>query len=84
MFHGLFEEVDETESVISIRPFQTTMNSSYIEGCLEKPTLPRQSCSLCGLDNQGATCYLNSLIQTLNFTPEFRGNIVFYYLGIVY
>lgn len=26
----------------------------------------------CGLSNQGATCYLNSLMQTLYMTPEFR------------
>ena len=25
-----------------------------------------------GLSNQGATCYLNSLIQTLFMTPDFR------------
>ena len=25
-----------------------------------------------GLSNQGATCYLNSLLQTLYMTPEFR------------
>ena len=25
-----------------------------------------------GLSNQGATCYMNSLLQTLYFTPEFR------------
>eukprot|EP01130_Rhizamoeba_saxonica_P016185 TRINITY_DN7432_c0_g1_i1.p1 TRINITY_DN7432_c0_g1~~TRINITY_DN7432_c0_g1_i1.p1 ORF type:complete len:1286 (-),score=382.09 TRINITY_DN7432_c0_g1_i1:31-3888(-) len=28
-----------------------------------------------GLSNQGATCYLNSLIQTLYMTPEFRSAI---------
>ena len=28
-----------------------------------------------GLGNQGATCYLNSAIQTLYMTPEFRKNI---------
>ena len=28
-----------------------------------------------GLGNQGATCYLNSAIQTLFMTPEFRRNI---------
>eukprot|EP01083_Nonionella_stella_P143601 446645_1 len=30
------------------------------------------SSSFVGLKNQGATCYLNSLIQTLFLTPEFR------------
>ncbi|CAF3335448.1 unnamed protein product [Rotaria sp. Silwood1] len=38
----------------------------------EKPPLPRNETNLCGLQNQGATCYLNVLIQTLLFTPEFR------------
>lgn len=28
-----------------------------------------------GLSNQGATCYLNSLLQTLYMTPEFRSAI---------
>jgi len=32
----------------------------------------RPSHGLVGLKNQGATCYLNSLIQTLYLTPEFR------------
>lgn len=31
------------------------------------------STKLVGISNQGATCYLNSLIQTLFFTPELRG-----------
>ncbi|CAF1176605.1 unnamed protein product [Rotaria sordida] len=38
----------------------------------EKPPFPRNETNLCGLQNQGATCYLNVLIQTLLFTPEFR------------
>ena len=37
------------------------------------PLSPRLSCGFCGIFNQGATCYLNSLLQTLFMTPEFRG-----------
>ena len=28
-----------------------------------------------GLSNQGATCYLNSLLQSLYMTPEFRAGL---------
>ena len=31
--------------------------------------------NFCGLSNQGATCYLNALIQCLYMTPEFRHQI---------
>ena len=37
------------------------------------PPLPRGSSNLSGLDNLGATCYLNALLQTLHYTPELRG-----------
>ena len=40
---------------------------------LKIPPSPRLSSGLCGIYNQGATCYLNSLLQTLIMTPEFRG-----------
>ncbi|XP_071040771.1 ubiquitin carboxyl-terminal hydrolase 40 isoform X3 [Parasteatoda tepidariorum] len=36
------------------------------------PPNRRLSCGLSGIENQGATCYLNSLLQTLVYTPEFR------------
>ena len=41
-----------------------------------RPAAPRSSTCLCGLSNLGATCYLNSLLQTLHFTPEFRGKLL--------
>ena len=34
--------------------------------------LPNERNGFVGLRNQGATCYLNSLLQTLFFTPEIR------------
>lgn len=37
------------------------------------PARDQSSTSLAGITNQGATCYLNSLIQTLLYTPELRG-----------
>lgn len=36
-----------------------------------------------GLINEGSTCYLNSLLQTLFMTPEFREN-VYQYVYMVY
>lgn len=39
----------------------------------DKPPLKRKEINLCGIVNQGATCYLNTLIQTLFLTTEFRG-----------
>lgn len=67
MFAGLFDEegphfdsggnVSEEPNVCSV----------------PRPPYPRNSTGLCGLSNLGATCYLNALLQTLHFTPEFRG-----------
>uniref|UniRef100_A0A2C9JXG3 USP domain-containing protein n=1 Tax=Biomphalaria glabrata TaxID=6526 RepID=A0A2C9JXG3_BIOGL len=42
---------------------------------IPSPPGPRLQCGLAGIDNQGSTCYLNSLLQTLFLTPEFRDRL---------
>ncbi|XP_037550519.1 ubiquitin carboxyl-terminal hydrolase 40 [Nematolebias whitei] len=65
MFGNLFEE-EENEGFSSA--------SSKVRSAKggDEPPPPRGRSNLCGIKNQGGTCYLNSLLQTLLFTPEFR------------
>ena len=67
MLQSLFD--DEDSQCRSSESAGTVSKSSSIP----KPALPRGPTKLCGLSNLGATCYLNSLLQTLHHTPEFRG-----------
>lgn len=62
---GLFAEEGEN--------FERSNESSNCKPGLPQPPAKRAKCGLCGISNQGATCYLNSLLQTLFFTTEFRG-----------
>ncbi len=39
---------------------------------IQAPPSARQAAGLVGLLNQGATCYMNALVQTLFFSPLFR------------
>lgn len=76
MFGDLFNEEKEEEVPVIVT--NSKKNASFHSSQCTKsltvqPPLPRSSTNLCGLVNQGGTCYLNSLIQTLFFTPEFRG-----------
>uniref|UniRef100_A0AAZ3QDD6 USP domain-containing protein n=1 Tax=Oncorhynchus tshawytscha TaxID=74940 RepID=A0AAZ3QDD6_ONCTS len=64
MFGSLFEEEEEG---FSLAP----SGGSVIKREGEPPP-PRGRVNLSGIKNQGGTCYLNSLLQTLLFTPEFR------------
>lgn len=48
---------------------------SSIVGPIVKDNLDENLHPYVGLVNQAMTCYLNSLIQTLYMTPEFRNAI---------
>ncbi|XP_037704811.1 ubiquitin carboxyl-terminal hydrolase 40 isoform X2 [Choloepus didactylus] len=66
MFGNLFEE-----------DYSSVSNSQYgkdkkLKTKALEPPAPREFTNLSGIRNQGGTCYLNSLLQTLHFTPEFR------------
>ncbi|TKS86795.1 Ubiquitin carboxyl-terminal hydrolase 40 [Collichthys lucidus] len=65
MFGNLFEE-DEEEG------FASASSRGRVTKGGDEPPAPRGRSNLCGIKNQGGTCYLNSLLQTLLFTPEFR------------
>ncbi|XP_049452493.1 ubiquitin carboxyl-terminal hydrolase 40 isoform X1 [Epinephelus fuscoguttatus] len=65
MFGNLFEEEEE-------EGFSSTSSRGRVVKGGDEPPPPRGRSNLCGIKNQGGTCYLNSLLQTLLFTPEFR------------
>ncbi|XP_013405600.1 ubiquitin carboxyl-terminal hydrolase 40 isoform X3 [Lingula anatina] len=67
MFGDLFEAEEDAETSLN-------QASGRVHG-LESPPPPRLPSGLCGIKNQGATCYLNSLLQTLLYTPEFRESL---------
>ncbi|KAM4836327.1 ubiquitin carboxyl-terminal hydrolase 40 isoform 3-T3 [Thomomys bottae] len=66
MFGDLFEE-----DYSSVSNNQCGKGKNLKTKTLEPPA-PREFTNLSGIRNQGGTCYLNSLLQTLHFTPEFR------------
>ena len=65
MFESLFDE--------EAAQYDTSKDGRGHSLRIPRPPPPRNSTGLCGLSNLGATCYLNSLLQTLHYTPEFRG-----------
>lgn len=71
MFGNLFEE-DGNEGEAGFSVFSTSGGARFAKAG-DEPQAPRGRSKLCGIRNQGGTCYLNSLLQTLLFTPEFRG-----------
>ena len=71
MFAELFgADTDEGETINS----KAGPNLKF-GALIQKPPENRASCGFVGLENQGATCYLNSLIQALYMTPELRNGL---------
>ncbi|XP_048580050.1 ubiquitin carboxyl-terminal hydrolase 40 isoform X3 [Nematostella vectensis] len=71
MFGDLFLDEKPNASCEEKPPISKTSDSTS-----NSPARERGSTGFCGLQNQGGTCYLNSLIQTLFLTPEFTENIL--------
>uniref|UniRef100_H2Z534 USP domain-containing protein n=1 Tax=Ciona savignyi TaxID=51511 RepID=H2Z534_CIOSA len=66
MFGTLFED-DSNMATVTAKPVHLVNGKA-----IDEPPVERSPQSLVGIKNQGATCYLNSLLQTLFLTPEFR------------
>lgn len=77
MFGDLFEE--DHSSVSDTR----YANGKKLKTKALDPPAPREFTKLSGIRNQGGTCYLNSLLQTLHFTPEFRGMLPYLRVSLV-
>lgn len=75
MFGNLFEEEEE-------EGFASASSRGRAAKGGDEPPPPRGRSNLCGIKNQGGTCYLNSLLQTLLFTPEFRGDARLHLLAV--
>jgi len=71
MFEGLFDE--NADDFKSQKSKSSSAGSSV---CRPRSLKSEGETGLVGITNQGATCYLNSLIQTLLFTPELRGKVI--------
>ncbi|XP_055959403.1 ubiquitin carboxyl-terminal hydrolase 40 [Patella vulgata] len=70
MFGNLFGDDEEGFGSVA------DATSRYVDSKgIPTPPRPRLKCNLAGITNQGATCYLNSLLQTLLLTPEFRESL---------
>jgi len=80
-----FKDVDLSQELTQIkrRPSHPNSNSKIdtefvnkIQTKSENIQMIKKPGKFVGLSNQGATCYLNSLLQTLFMTPEFKKNIL--------
>ncbi|XP_038044893.1 ubiquitin carboxyl-terminal hydrolase 40-like [Patiria miniata] len=78
MFGNLFDDSGESGGTAADKGKSPVEKSGGRPGgtsSLPCPPAPRSSCGLSGIDNRGATCYMNALLQTLLLTPEFRESL---------
>ena len=68
MFAALFQENEDGEDNSQDASVFTSPSSH-----LNSPPPGRNASGFVGLENQGATCYMNSLLQAWFMTPEIRG-----------
>lgn len=66
---------DYSFTYVPAPPPYTPGTSDYSYNCSYSNALTRQDTGFVGLVNQAMTCYLNSLLQTLYMTPEFRNTL---------
>ncbi|XP_051884676.1 ubiquitin carboxyl-terminal hydrolase 40 isoform X2 [Pristis pectinata] len=71
MFGDMFEEEEDSGFVCENK----VGNGGKSRKKDTEPPAHRAACNLSGIKNQGGTCYLNSLLQTLLYTPEFRESL---------
>ncbi|XP_038643394.1 ubiquitin carboxyl-terminal hydrolase 40 isoform X1 [Scyliorhinus canicula] len=71
MFGDMFEEEEDTGFVSDNK----RVNGRKSRKKDTDPPPHRAASNLSGIKNQGGTCYLNSLLQTLLYTPEFRESL---------
>ncbi|XP_067892172.1 ubiquitin carboxyl-terminal hydrolase 40 isoform X2 [Heterodontus francisci] len=71
MFGDMFEEEEDAGFVSENK----TVNGWKSRKKETDPPPHRAASNLSGIKNQGGTCYLNSLLQTLLYTPEFRESL---------
>jgi hypothetical protein len=68
-------KLDEGSSVISVGTGSSSADAGGSSAVGAAPLRPAHHGVYCGLLNQGATCYLNSLLQTLYCHEEFRAQV---------
>ena len=74
MFECLFG--DEGDAKTSSTKTSSSSSGNGKQNSVSSPPQSRMAGGLAGIDNQGATCYMNALLQSLLYTPEFRGMCV--------